>query len=186
MKTVGSVNQWCNDASFSCFRLVWVLQEKMFALRLYRWLQPEIHTQAPSRVQNVHKLASLQKIMDLPSKKVQSLLYPFTELETYLDRYSVGHMFVLCVFTGWVRCFSWFWYCRSVDKTQFQLFHPSVEDMVNTEKLFCSSSSHRIDYYVSAERMDHVPALKQPEVSEISNLLVVSLTDIVRRMFAIL
>lgn len=54
---------------------------------------------------------------------------------------------------------------RSVDKTQFRLFHPSLEDMVEAEKLFYSSPSHKIDYYVSAERMDHAPALKQPEVS---------------------
>lgn len=53
---------------------------------------------------------------------------------------------------------------RSVDRTQFQLFHPSLEDMLEAEKLFCSTPAHRIDYYVSAERMDHVPALKQPEV----------------------
>lgn len=55
---------------------------------------------------------------------------------------------------------------RSVDTTQFQLFHPSLEDMAKAEKLFYSSSSHKIDYYTSAERMDHVPALKAPEVSE--------------------
>lgn len=54
---------------------------------------------------------------------------------------------------------------RSVDKTPFQLFHPSLEDMVKAEKVFSPSPSHRIDYYISAERMDHVPALKQPEVS---------------------
>lgn len=53
---------------------------------------------------------------------------------------------------------------RSVDVSQFQLFHPSLEDMIKAEKLFCSSPSHRIDYYTSAERMDHIPALKQPEV----------------------
>lgn len=52
-----------------------------------------------------------------------------------------------------------------MDKTQFQLFHPSLEDMVKAEKVFSPSPSHRIDYYISAERMDHVPALKQPEVS---------------------
>lgn len=51
-----------------------------------------------------------------------------------------------------------------MDRTQFQLFHPSVEDMVKAEKLFSSSPSHKIDYYISAERMDHVPALEQPEV----------------------
>lgn len=53
---------------------------------------------------------------------------------------------------------------RSVDTTQFQLFHPSLEDMTKAEKLFYSSPSHKIDYYTSAERMDHVPALKAPEV----------------------
>ncbi|XP_075938020.1 GTP-binding protein 8 isoform X3 [Anarhichas minor] len=53
---------------------------------------------------------------------------------------------------------------RSVDRTQFQLFHPSLEDMVKAEKLFYSSPSHKIDYHISAERMDHVPALKPPEV----------------------
>lgn len=53
-----------------------------------------------------------------------------------------------------------------MDTTQFQLFHPSLEDMTEAEKLFCSSSSHKIDYYTSAERMDHAPALKAPEVSE--------------------
>lgn len=96
------------------------------------------HKHVVSRLQKVHKLASLKKISDLPPKKVHSLLYPFTELNAYLD--------------------------RSVDTTQFQLFHPSLEDMAKAEKLFCSSSSHKIDYYTSAERMDHAPALKAPEV----------------------
>ncbi|KAM4558364.1 GTP-binding protein 8 [Odontesthes bonariensis] len=88
--------------------------------------------------QSIHKLASLQKATTLPPKKMQSLLYPFSEVEPYLD--------------------------RSVDMTEFQLFHPSLEDMLEAEKLFCSSVSHKIDYYSSAERMDHAPALKQPEV----------------------
>lgn len=69
---------------------------------------------------------------------MQSLLYPFSELDAYLD--------------------------RSVDRTQFQLFHPSLEDMMNAEKLFYSSSSHKIDYYMSAERMEHAPTLNPPEV----------------------
>lgn len=136
----------------------------MFGLRLCLWLQPGTLC-AVSRVQTVHKLASLQKVTALPPKKIQSLLYPFSELEAYLDRFVdswfctvLRHVFfpefnVICYIS------------RSVDKTQFQLFHPSLEDMVKAEKLFCSSSSHRIDYYTSAERMDHVPALKQPEVS---------------------
>ncbi|XP_031588855.2 GTP-binding protein 8 [Oreochromis aureus] len=88
--------------------------------------------------QRIHKLASVQKVTSLPPKKLRSLLYPFSELEAYLD--------------------------RSVDRTQFQLFDPSLEDMIEAEKLFHSSPSHKIDYYISAERMEHAPDLKQPEV----------------------
>ncbi|XP_041807142.1 GTP-binding protein 8 [Chelmon rostratus] len=109
----------------------------MFCRRLHLWLQPGAQVFSVSR-QSVHKLASLQKATMLPRKKVQSLLYPFSDLEAHLH--------------------------RSVDKTQFQLFHPSLEDMVKAEKLFCSSPSHTIDYYISAERMDQIPAQKQPEV----------------------
>ncbi|XP_068185647.1 GTP-binding protein 8 [Antennarius striatus] len=95
-------------------------------------------TRALSGAPWVHKLASLQKVSALPPHEVQPLLYPFTKLQAYLD--------------------------RSVDTTQFQLFHPSVEDMLEAEKLFQSSATHKIDYFSSAERMDHVPQLKQPEV----------------------
>ncbi|XP_054471407.1 GTP-binding protein 8 [Anoplopoma fimbria] len=109
----------------------------MFCLRLTLWLQPGKQVFSVSW-QSVHKLASLHKATALPQKKVQNLLYPFSALEAYLD--------------------------RSVDRSQFQLFHPSLEDMVKAEKLFCSSPSHKIDYYISAERMDHVPAMKPPEV----------------------
>ncbi|XP_026232605.1 GTP-binding protein 8 [Anabas testudineus] len=109
----------------------------MICLQLPLWLQPGAHV-CTTALRSIHKLASLQKTKTLPPKKVQSLLYPFSELEAYLD--------------------------RSVDRTQFQLFHPSIEDMFEAEKLFYSSPSHKINYYISAERMEHVPALKQPEV----------------------
>ncbi|XP_035031129.1 GTP-binding protein 8 [Hippoglossus stenolepis] len=109
----------------------------MFCLRLRLLLQPVTPVSAVSRL-SAHKLASLQSVTKLPPNKVQSLLYPFSGLDAYLD--------------------------RSVDTTQFQLFQPSVEDMVKAEKLFCSSPSHTIDYFISAERMDHIPALHQPEV----------------------
>ncbi|XP_037344455.1 GTP-binding protein 8 [Pungitius pungitius] len=109
----------------------------MFGLRLSLWLRSKTQV-CPVSWQSFHKLASLQKATGLPPKKVQSLLYPFSALEAYLD--------------------------RSVDRTPFQLFHPSLEDMVDAEKLFYPSPSHKIDYYISAERMDHVPALKPPEV----------------------
>ncbi|KAG7215730.1 hypothetical protein INR49_021951, partial [Caranx melampygus] len=110
----------------------------MFCLQLRQlWLGPGSHVCVVSQ-QSAHRLSSLQQATKLPPKKYRSLLYPFSELEGYLD--------------------------RSVDRTPFQLFHPSVEDMVKAEKLFCSSQSHKIDYYTSAERIGHAPALKQPEV----------------------
>ncbi|TNN56318.1 GTP-binding protein 8 [Liparis tanakae] len=109
----------------------------MFCPRPSLWLHPGIRVCFVSW-QRVHKFACLQKATALPQKKAQSLLYPFSALEAYLD--------------------------RSVDRTPFQLFHPSLEDMVKAEKLFCSTQSHRIDYYASAERMDHAPLLKSPEV----------------------
>lgn len=109
----------------------------MLPVRLLRWLRPGTAVRCVAG-RRLHKWASLHKVTALPPKKMQSLLYPFSELETYLD--------------------------RSVDRTQFQLFHPSLEDMMEAEKLFHSSPSHKIDYHISAERMDHAPALKQPEV----------------------
>ncbi|KAM8856793.1 GTP-binding protein 8 isoform 1-T2 [Spinachia spinachia] len=109
----------------------------MFGLRLSLWLRPGTQV-CPVSWHGFHKLGSIQKATGLSPKKVQSLLYPFSALEAYLD--------------------------SSVDRTQFQLFHPSLEDMVAAEKLFFPSPSHKIDYYISAERMDHVPALKPPEV----------------------
>ncbi|XP_070832282.1 GTP-binding protein 8 [Chaetodon trifascialis] len=109
----------------------------MFCPRLCLLLRPGTQGFTAPR-QSAHKLASIQKATLLPPKKVQSLLYPFSDLQAYLH--------------------------RSVDTTQFQLFHPSLEDMVKAEMLFCSSQFHKIDYYISAERMEHIPPLKQPEV----------------------
>ncbi|XP_072253926.1 GTP-binding protein 8 isoform X2 [Leuresthes tenuis] len=108
----------------------------MFCKLLRLRLQPGSPVHAVAQ-RSIHKLASLQKATALPPKKMQSLLFPFSEVEAYLD--------------------------RSVDRTQFQLFHPSLEDMLMAEKLFCASESHKIEYSSSAERMDHAPALKQPE-----------------------
>lgn len=61
---------------------------KMLGVRPYLRLHPGIQLYAISGVQSVHKFASIQKVAALPPKKVQSLLYPFSELEAYLDRYS--------------------------------------------------------------------------------------------------
>ncbi|XP_020784634.1 GTP-binding protein 8 [Boleophthalmus pectinirostris] len=107
----------------------------MFCRHLRLKTLPEVWTFARM---NAHKLASLQNVTSFPHKKAQSLVYPFNNIEPYLD--------------------------RSVNRSDFRLFDPSVEDMLRAEKLFLSSPSHHIDYYTSAERMDHAPDLKQPEV----------------------
>jgi len=110
----------------------------MFCRRWVPWLKPGAQFGAVPR-HGAHKLASLQTISRMSqTNKLQGLLYPFDQLEAYLD--------------------------RSVDKSQFQLFRPGVEDMLEAEKLFRSSPSRKIDYLSSAVRMDHVPKLTQPEV----------------------
>lgn len=101
------------------------------------WLLPGAPVWTVSKMK-AHKLASLRNVISLPQKKVQHLLYPITQVESFVD--------------------------QSVDMSQFQLFHPTVEDMLKAEKLFCTTASHKIDYYTSAERMDHAPDMKQPEV----------------------
>lgn len=60
----------------------------MFGFHLRMCLTPVAqHKHVASRLQKVHKLASLENISDLSPKKAHSLLYPFSELEAYLDRY---------------------------------------------------------------------------------------------------
>lgn len=60
----------------------------MFGFHLRMCLNPVAqHKHVVSKLRKVHKLASLEKISDLPPKKVHSLLYPFSELDGYLDRY---------------------------------------------------------------------------------------------------
>ncbi|KAG7260392.1 hypothetical protein CRUP_011728, partial [Coryphaenoides rupestris] len=66
-----------------------------------------------------HKLASVQSASRLPEHKFKGLLYPFSVLDPYLD--------------------------RSVDRTHFQLFQPSLEDVVKAEQLFSPRRSNRID-----------------------------------------
>ncbi|XP_041663388.1 GTP-binding protein 8 [Cheilinus undulatus] len=129
----------------------------MFSSRLYLLLHPGTQL-CRAHLRSVHKFASLQKTTSLPPKKFQSLVYPFSDLEAYLD--------------------------RSVDRTPFQLFQPSFEDMLKAEKLFYSSPSHKIDYYISAERMEHVPALKPPEVCFIGRSNV-GKSSLIKALFAL-
>lgn len=153
--------QTADTDSLCVLQLVWNRRLTMF--RLQRRLR--LQSAAPLRVaarHGVHKLASIKKVTSLPPKQMQSLLYPFSSVEAYLHR--------CCSFRLWRLVFQQEFLFkqsrvfRSVDRTPFQLFHPSVEDMVKAEKLFYSTPTHRIDYYISAERMDHAPDLKPPEV----------------------
>lgn len=52
----------------------------------------------------------------------------------------------------------------NVNKTNFSIFEPSLEDIKKAETYFKPSSKHIIDYSTSAVRMDHVPLMSQPEV----------------------
>ncbi|KAM9364074.1 GTP-binding protein 8 isoform 3-T3 [Pholidichthys leucotaenia] len=109
----------------------------MLFLRLLPHPRPRSPLDTVARV-GAHRLASVNDASALPEQKRKRLIYPFSGLEPHLD--------------------------RSVDRTPFQLFHPCMEDLTEAEKLFRSSARHKIDYHTSAERMDHAPQLKQPEV----------------------
>uniref|UniRef100_UPI00398EF8F3 GTP-binding protein 8 isoform X1 n=1 Tax=Pristiophorus japonicus TaxID=55135 RepID=UPI00398EF8F3 len=87
---------------------------------------------------NSHKLASIQEISKLSEKKLNSIIFPFKDLERYL--------------------------AKNVNKMNFQMFAPSFEDIGNAERFFTPSSKHYIDYFTSAVRIDHAPATAQPEV----------------------
>ncbi|KAM6985753.1 GTP-binding protein 8 [Aplochiton taeniatus] len=108
----------------------------MFSRRML-WLQPWTSFGAVHR-QGAHKMASFKQASLLPQRQMQGLLYPFSELEKHLE--------------------------GSVNTGKFHLFQPSVEDIIKAERLFVTSPFHKIDYYTSAERMDHAPTLNQPEV----------------------
>uniref|UniRef100_UPI00398F13CF GTP-binding protein 8 isoform X2 n=1 Tax=Pristiophorus japonicus TaxID=55135 RepID=UPI00398F13CF len=86
---------------------------------------------------NSHKLASIQEISKLSEKKLNSIIFPFKDLERYL--------------------------AKNVNKMNFQMFAPSFEDIGNAERFFTPSSKHYIDYFTSAVRIDHAPATAQPE-----------------------
>lgn len=147
----------------SACRQIWGQLRMTFCLQVTLWLRSRAPVHLAGR--SVHKLSSLRNATSLPPKKMQSLLYPFSGLEAHLDRCSDEILWYIQPKLCWVMFVNQLEsFLRSVDRMQFQLFHPSVEDMMEAEKLFCSSPSHRIDYYVSAERMDHAPTLKQPEV----------------------
>lgn len=80
---------------FVYFRRFWNLREKMFGFHFRLHLSPRARIYVVSRLQKAHKYASLQKISDVPPTKVQSLLYPFSELHPYLDRYWTLYYYII-------------------------------------------------------------------------------------------
>ncbi|XP_062312504.1 GTP-binding protein 8 [Osmerus eperlanus] len=114
----------------------------MFCQRLQACLQVEaLGWSLPHKLtcpRRFHNLASIQQASLLPQRKLQALLFPFSDLEAHL--------------------------AGSVDRSQFQLFQPSMEALTLAEKLFSPSPSHKMDYLASAVRMEHTPNLNQPEV----------------------
>ncbi|XP_030643126.1 GTP-binding protein 8 [Chanos chanos] len=121
-----------------------------------RLLKPHLSPLRATR--GVHSLASVQSACQLPEKKRQGLLFPFSELQPYLD--------------------------RQVDPGSFQLFLPSVEDLRHAEKLFTPTAKHQINYFTSAVRTDHAPVLKQPEVCFIGRSNV-GKSSLIRALFAL-
>lgn len=65
---------------------IWGQLRMTFCLQVALWLRSRAPVHLASR--HVHKLSSLRKATSLPPKKMQSLLYPFSGLEAYLDRCS--------------------------------------------------------------------------------------------------
>ncbi|KAL0985533.1 hypothetical protein UPYG_G00158170 [Umbra pygmaea] len=129
----------------------------MFCRRLEKWLKPG--TRFWTATQGVaHNLASIQQASLLPQTKLQGLLFPFHQLEPHLS--------------------------SSVDRGNFRLFQPSVEDIAKAEKLFTPSPSHNIDYHTSAVRMDHAPSLNQPEVCFIGRSNV-GKSSLIRALFSL-
>ncbi|KAG5282877.1 hypothetical protein AALO_G00035710 [Alosa alosa] len=106
----------------------------------------------------VHSLASFQQVSRLPERKWRGVVFPFSSLEGHLD--------------------------RSVDRGDFQLFHPSEEDLQRAERLFTPSAKHVILYTSSAVRMDHVPEIQQPEVCFIGRSNV-GKSSLIRSLFSL-
>ncbi|XP_053311552.1 GTP-binding protein 8 [Spea bombifrons] len=108
------------------------------------WTMPRIrlllagHCSTCVKLRSAASYASVHGATKLQEKKLRKLLYPIKDLEKYLS--------------------------HDVDRTNYRLFDPSLEQIMKAEEVFRPSGKHVIDYYTSAVRLDHTPALMQPEV----------------------
>ncbi|KAM3909767.1 GTP-binding protein 8 isoform 1-T2 [Leptodactylus fuscus] len=103
-------------------------------------------------------LASVQDVLKLQEKKRNSVVFPVSDLEKLLS--------------------------PDIDKTNFRLFSPSIEEITEAESLFRPTAKHVIDYVTSAVRMDHTPELQQPEVCFIGRSNV-GKSSLIKALFAL-
>ncbi|XP_075053412.1 GTP-binding protein 8 isoform X1 [Mixophyes fleayi] len=103
-------------------------------------------------------LASMLEVSKLPQKKLDSVVFPVKNLEKVLS--------------------------PDIDKTNFRLFDPTIEEITAAERLFRPSGKHMIDYITSAIRMDHAPDLQQPEVCFIGRSNV-GKSSLIKSLFAL-
>ncbi|XP_044143372.1 GTP-binding protein 8 [Bufo gargarizans] len=107
---------------------------------------------------NAASLASMQEVMKLQEKKRSSIVFPVRDLEKLLS--------------------------PDIDRTNFRLFDPTIEEITEAERWFRPSGKHVIDYFTSAVRMDHTPELQQPEVCFIGRSNV-GKSSLIKSLFAL-
>ncbi|XP_053162283.1 GTP-binding protein 8 [Hemicordylus capensis] len=84
------------------------------------------------------KYASFSEVLQLQEKQFTEISFPLQDLARYL--------------------------APNVDRSCFQIFTPSHDDIYRAEMFFVPSREHAIDYFTSAIRMDHTPQSSLPEV----------------------
>ncbi|XP_073524618.1 GTP-binding protein 8 [Phyllobates terribilis] len=107
---------------------------------------------------NTANLASIQDVMKLQEKKCHSVVFPVKDLEKLLS--------------------------PDIDKTNFRLFDPVIEEIAGAERWFKPAGKHVIDYITSAVRMEHTPELQQPEVCFIGRSNV-GKSSLIKALFAL-
>ncbi|XP_056415749.1 GTP-binding protein 8 isoform X2 [Hyla sarda] len=119
-----------------------------------------LHTRFPvwRLHRNAASLASIQEVMKLQEKRRGSIVFPVKDMEKLLS--------------------------SDVDKTNFRLFDPTLEEIAEAERLFRPAGKHVIDYFTSAVRLDHAPELQQPEVCFIGRSNV-GKSSLIKALFAL-
>ncbi|XP_075710763.1 GTP-binding protein 8 isoform X2 [Rhinoderma darwinii] len=107
---------------------------------------------------NAANFSSVQDVRKLQEKKCNSVVFPVRDLEKILS--------------------------PDVDRTNFRLFDPTIEEITEAERLFRPAGKHVIDYVTSAVRMEQTPELRQPEVCFIGRSNV-GKSSLIKALFAL-